>query len=569
MLARSDRTERRLRRYVIPSVLQLVLVALVSTSCTDVDSVAPNGLNGEPPVAVVIVTASTTTVALNETTHLTATLTDSEGETLGGRAITWSSSNETIATVDMAGLVTGVAEGAAAIIASSEGKQGSLTITVMPVPVASIEVVPTSAAILVGGTVQLTAATRDVDGNVLTGRPITWSSSSQTVAVVDATGLVTGLAEGSTTITATSEGISGSSAVTVSGQPAAVPVPTLMTAVLRSPEPACLRASTIVCEDFETEDRSNWSDYEPNNFSVASDDAFGGTRSMRQLYNLGQVDAGWLAWFFGDHPLGGVRSGERFEEVHLRWYHKFQTGWPASYPPKMARMRSHYISCQWCFAWAEHFWLLSDGTAVSDPFSHIAAPGGTEYTATARWPGETPMALNFDGRDGEWVALEMRIALNGPGQDDGRITYWANGDVVLDRTGLNLRGAYTATTINVAMIDTYWNGGSPAAGLKRWYDNVVVATEPIGCASFTVAKSPLADQAAWHLQVALDTQARPLVWDSGIITGAGTEVAVGEETGTFQPGAPTCVLPSGSYIVRARQERGGEWSPWSDWAPMF
>ena len=50
---------------------------------------------------------------------------------------------------------------------------------------------------------------------MLTGRVVTWGSSDPTVATVNANGLVTGVALGSATITATSEGKSGTSAITV------------------------------------------------------------------------------------------------------------------------------------------------------------------------------------------------------------------------------------------------------------------------------------------------------------------------------------------------------------------
>ncbi|UCF19383.1 MAG: hypothetical protein JSU87_15880 [Gemmatimonadota bacterium] len=349
--------------------------------------------------------------------------------------------------------------------------------------------------------------------------------------------------------------------------------PTLSNAVLRSPEPICSRPSTIVCEDFETSGASDWNDYKDNNFNVQSDDAFGGERSLRQRYDLGQVGAGWLAWFFGDHPNGGVRGGERFEEVYFRFYHKFQPGWPDSYPPKVARIRSHFIDGGWRFAWAEHLWISrsrSRGTPASDPMSRIAAPDGTEYLddAERRWLGNKPLDLRFAERDGEWVAIEMRVKLNTPGQDDGEITYWADGKVVLQREGLNIRGAYTATTINVAMLDTYWNGGAVEEGLKRWYDNVVVATEPIGCAGFSVSKSGLERQGAWQLQIAAAADESSLVWDSGTIQGAGDEVVVSESTGTFS-GGRRCVYPSEAPFMRARQAVGSSWSEWSDWAPMF
>src|SRR5207302_218154 len=70
-------------------------------------------------------------------------------------------------------------------------------------------------------TVQLTATTLDSIGSVLTGRTVTWSSSSTGVATVNGSGLVTGVAVGSTTVTAASEGRSASSSVTVTTVPVA------------------------------------------------------------------------------------------------------------------------------------------------------------------------------------------------------------------------------------------------------------------------------------------------------------------------------------------------------------
>ncbi|MBM3842946.1 MAG: hypothetical protein FJ397_06730 [Verrucomicrobia bacterium] len=96
----------------------------------------------------------------------------------------------------------------------SEGRSGTAAITV-PVPVATVTIAPTSATVTVGGTQQLTATTRDASGNVLTGRTVTWTSSNTGVATVSTTGLVTAVAAGSATISATSEGRSGTAAITV------------------------------------------------------------------------------------------------------------------------------------------------------------------------------------------------------------------------------------------------------------------------------------------------------------------------------------------------------------------
>ena len=66
-----------------------------------------------------------------------------------------------------------------------------------------------------GQTLQLTATAYDVDRFEIDGVTFTWSSSDDGVATVDPTGLVTALASGSTTITATGDGVSGSASITV------------------------------------------------------------------------------------------------------------------------------------------------------------------------------------------------------------------------------------------------------------------------------------------------------------------------------------------------------------------
>ena len=82
-------------------------------------------------------------------------------------------------------------------------------------PVASVTVSPTSASVGVGSTVQLAATTRDASNNILTGRTVTWTTSTSAVATVSTSGVVTGVAAGTAQVTATSEGASGTSAITV------------------------------------------------------------------------------------------------------------------------------------------------------------------------------------------------------------------------------------------------------------------------------------------------------------------------------------------------------------------
>src|SRR5213593_917304 len=169
------------------------------------------------PVASVSVTPASATVAAGQSVQLTATPKDANGTPLSGRTVTWSSNNTSVAIADVNGNVTAIAPGSATITATSEWQSGTAAITVTNVPVVSVTVTPASASIQQGQTVQLTATPKDVNGNPLTGRTITWSSSNTSVATVNSSGLVSGVVAGSATITATSEGQSGTSAITVTG----------------------------------------------------------------------------------------------------------------------------------------------------------------------------------------------------------------------------------------------------------------------------------------------------------------------------------------------------------------
>jgi hypothetical protein len=89
------------------------------------------------------------------------------------------------------------------------------TITTTPVSVNAVAVTPESVSRAVDDTLTLRATLTDSSGNVLVGRAITWSTSDAAVATVLATGFVRAMAAGTATITATNEGHSGTSVVTV------------------------------------------------------------------------------------------------------------------------------------------------------------------------------------------------------------------------------------------------------------------------------------------------------------------------------------------------------------------
>src|SRR5437016_2111344 len=172
-------------------------------------------------VASVTVTLAVVSLLVGAAVQLTATTADSAGNVLSGRSISWSTSNATVASVSSSGLVTSVAQGSASITATSEGKSTAVPVTVTTVPVASLQVSPASANMFVGQTLSLTATPKDAAGNTLTGRPVTWASSSPSVATVSNTGQVAGVTQGSATITATSESKTATATINVAIVPVA------------------------------------------------------------------------------------------------------------------------------------------------------------------------------------------------------------------------------------------------------------------------------------------------------------------------------------------------------------
>lgn len=172
-----------------------------------------------PVVTSVSVSPPAPTIEVLDTVQLSAVAHDRRGNVLN-RQFVWSVPSGAAASVNAAGQAIGVSAGATDVTATTQGVAGSSRVTVIPPRVASVTVTPNPAEVQVRSTVQLTATARDKRGNAL-ARSATWASLNDSIATVDASGLVTGVVVGSTSIRATVDGISGSSALTVTTIPSA------------------------------------------------------------------------------------------------------------------------------------------------------------------------------------------------------------------------------------------------------------------------------------------------------------------------------------------------------------
>ena len=172
---------------------------------------------------VTVTPAAASIAVLGDTVRLTAEALDANGNAVSGAEFSWESSDGAVATVDASGLVTAVASGSATITATSGSASGSASVNVAR-QISAVTVTPDTASVVEGDTLRLAATATDADGQVVTGVAFAWASGDTAVAVVDASGLVTGIGAGRAQVTATAAGVTGRATLTV-----VVPSPTTVT----------------------------------------------------------------------------------------------------------------------------------------------------------------------------------------------------------------------------------------------------------------------------------------------------------------------------------------------------
>ena len=222
------------RRTIIRLSAVLASLAL-GWACGGDSATAPPTLEPARPTTVTVSPATHGLTALGATVQLSAEVRDQNARVMAGATVTWTSSANSVATVDASGLVTAAGNGTATITASAGPASGSAVVTVTQ-SVASVEVSPSVDKLTaLGQTVQLTAEAFDENGYAVAGAEFSWESSDVAVATVDAGGLVTGVAAGMATITASAGEASGSAVVTVMQSGASVEVsPSAQTIALGS-----------------------------------------------------------------------------------------------------------------------------------------------------------------------------------------------------------------------------------------------------------------------------------------------------------------------------------------------
>lgn len=171
--------------------------------------VAPAG------VATVELTPDSLSLGVGATARLGVLVRDRSGALMDPSLVTFSSSDEGIATVSDDGVVTAAAPGRADIVGTAGSVTATVSVEVVRESVGRVSITPTTVSVSAGRTTTLVATVLDAAGRELTGRQVVWLSTNPAVATVGDSGRVRGVSQGVAIITATVEGVTASAGVTV------------------------------------------------------------------------------------------------------------------------------------------------------------------------------------------------------------------------------------------------------------------------------------------------------------------------------------------------------------------
>ena len=198
-------------------------------SVKNVDEIAIYSMMDPPELRSIEVSPASVTLDIGYEQRFTATGYDQYADEMPDIVFTWTSSDETVGTVDDTGLFTALAAGETVITAKKEGVQGTASVTVSsPAPTASpspsptpsqvlttLTISPAAATLNVGEAQQFTGVAYDQDHREMSDIVFVWTSSDKAVGTIDASGLFTAYGAGDATVTAENDGVIGLAGVTV------------------------------------------------------------------------------------------------------------------------------------------------------------------------------------------------------------------------------------------------------------------------------------------------------------------------------------------------------------------
>jgi hypothetical protein len=170
-------------------------------------------------VKTIEISPATSEAEVGQKLKLTAVAKDESGNRLDMKPAAWFAAPFDVASADESGTLTFYNTGEALVGVVIGGKTEFFTIKVRPAPVARIDVEPLTSPVVVGGAVKLKATARAANGNPRSDAAIGWASDNQSVAMVDAAGMVIALKPGKAVLRARAEKATGSITIEVIPDP--------------------------------------------------------------------------------------------------------------------------------------------------------------------------------------------------------------------------------------------------------------------------------------------------------------------------------------------------------------
>lgn len=247
--------------------------ATITVTTEDGGKTAKCTITVKAPEVVISVTSvelnlKTLDMKIGESSNLSATVKPANAT---NKNVDWTSSNNSVATVDESGNVTAVREGTAVItVETVDGKTtATCTVTVTKVPVSSITLDKTKAELEEDDTLTLTATIAPSDASYKT---VTWTSDNKSVATVDGNGNVTARTVGNAKITATADGKTATCSIKVKKKVIHVESITLSATNVEMLEGKSFRLYATVDPSNATDKTVTWTSDKPG---VATVDEYG------------------------------------------------------------------------------------------------------------------------------------------------------------------------------------------------------------------------------------------------------------------------------------------------------
>ena len=267
--------------------------------------------------------------------------------------------------------------------------------------------------------------------------------------------------------------------------PTPTPTPTLTPEATPTPTGTPpIVSDYIFYEDFET-DLNNWYDIElPNRMYITDRLSYSGDHCLEMRFEPGdsEIAAGWMRrrFFPENYPWPGEGPNletqgvnEMYVRFYERWSDNFQ--WPGT-------------------GYGPHNIYIGAGDFDS--------PTSSELTAYLEVRNRHPLAMIAGGHRGidyteweansseieldRWYCLEMRLRMSDPGQKNGVIQVWVDGDLVIDVHDAFMRREYldldgNPLAFHLFMIGPWYHDGvTSSETMYIWIDELAISTQHIG-----------------------------------------------------------------------------------------